>query len=83
MGGKKTTPKQNYEETTSFVNGSLITDQWFDSSRQSHTLTAQNMSSRGSAGAEAELCIQIYTKIIIILRTKHTYNEAKQTNQTI
>lgn len=61
------------EETTSFVNGSLITDRWFDSSRQSHTVS-------DSKDTAAESALH-HTKIII---ANEAYNEVKQTNkQTI
>lgn len=60
------------EETTSFVNSSLITDLWFDSSRQKHT----DSRNRGRDRA-------LHHTKIIILRTKHTMKQNKQTNNMI
>lgn len=69
---QKTEGEIQNEETTSFVNGSLITDQWFDSSRQKHTDSSKNLPRQRANALH-------HTKQIII--ANEAYNEAKQTNK--
>lgn len=74
---QKTEGEIRNEETTSFVNGSLITDQWFDSSRQKRTTdSGAQRSTNLSRHRERTLCI---TRKITI--ANEAYNEAKQTNK--
>lgn len=72
---RKQKAKIQNDEPTSFVNGSLITDQWFDSSRQKHT---DRQHQHKSIAAESERFASHDVKIII---ANEAYNEAKQTNK--